>query len=120
MEDKVLVQALLVTGLALVVPCAMIFLGTILGPRRPSKAKHSVYECGVTPQVDAKRRFSVKFYQVAVLFVVFDIEVAFLVPWGVIFRERAGFGVLGEMLVFLGVLVVGLYYVIKRGALEWE
>lgn len=120
MEDNVFASLLIVAGLALIVPLAMVLLGNALGPDRPSKAKYSVYECGVAPEIDAKRRFSIKFYQVAVLFVVFDIEVAFLFPWAVLFRERSGFDVLGEMAIFLGVLGVGLYYVIKRGALEWE
>lgn len=120
MEDNVFAQLLLVAGLAVSVPLAMVLLGNLLGPRRPSKTKYSVYECGIEPTVDAKRRFSVKFYPVAVLFVVFDIEVAFLIPWAALFRERGGHGALVEMAVFLGVLAAGLYYVIRRGALEWE
>ena len=110
----------IVVALAVVVPVAMAILGHILGPKRPTEVKYSAYECGVEPQVDAKRRFSVKFYQVAVLFVVFDVEVAFLFPWAVNFKNSDGFLLLGEMLVFLGILGVGLYYIIKRGALEWE
>ena len=120
MEQSLLASLLIVLGLAAFVPILMAVLGQVLGPKRPTDVKFSVYECGVEPQVDAKRRFSVKFYQVAVLFVVFDVEVAFLFPWAILFRDSQGFGMLGEMLVFLGVLAIGLYYVIKRGALEWE
>ena len=111
---------MIVLALAAVVPIAMAILGYLLGPKRPTDVKLSVYECGVTPQVDAKRRFSVKFYQVAVLFLVFDVEVAFLFPWALLFRSEEGTGMLMQMAVFLGILGVGLYYVIKRGALEWD
>lgn len=120
MEFGVYLSLILVVSLAVLVPVLMLTLGTIIGPRKPSEVKQSVYECGVTPEVDARRRFSVKFYQVAVLFVVFDIEVAFLFPWAVLFRRTEGLAMLGEMVVFLAILTVGLYYVIKRGALEWE
>ncbi|MCB9834296.1 MAG: NADH-quinone oxidoreductase subunit A [Planctomycetes bacterium] len=120
MQDTLVASLLIVLALAAIVPCAMAVLGHLLGPKRPSDVKFSVYECGVQPQVDAKRRFSVKFYQVAVLFVVFDVEVAFLFPWAILFRSSQGFAMLGEMFVFLGILAIGLYYVIKRGALEWE
>ena len=120
MQENILASLAIVAALAAIVPVAMVFLGHALGPKRPSEVKYSAYECGVEPVVDAKRRFSVKFYQVAVLFVVFDVEVAFLVPWALLFRDSEGFGMLGEMLVFLAVLGIGLYYVIKRGALEWE
>lgn len=111
---------MIIVALAAIVPVAMVILGYILGPKRPAEVKASVYECGITPQVDAKRRFSVKFYQVAVLFVVFDVEVAFLFPWALLFRESQGMGSLIEMVVFLGILSVGLFYVIRRGALEWD
>jgi NADH-quinone oxidoreductase subunit A len=120
MEFGVFLSFTLVLVLALIVPLAMVTLASVLGPKKPSEVKQSVYECGIEPEVDARRRFSVKFYQVAVLFVVFDIEVAFLFPWAVLFRHKEGLGMLGQMFVFLAVLTVGLYYVIKRGALEWE
>ena len=118
--DTTVASLMIILALAAVVPIAMAILGHVLGPKRPTDVKLSVYECGVTPQVDAKRRFSVKFYQVAVLFVVFDVEVAFLFPWALLFRESQGLGSLFEMVVFLGILAVGLYYVIRRGALEWD
>lgn len=120
METGVLVSLLIVVGLAVLVPVLMVTLGTLLGPKKPSEVKQSVYECGIEPQIDAKRRFSVKFYQVAVLFVVFDVEVAFLFPWAVLFKHSDGMGMFWQMFVFLGLLTAGLYYIVKRGALEWE
>ena len=120
MEASLLASVIVVAVLALLVPVALIVLGRVIGPRRPTEEKYSVYECGIPPEVDARRRFSVKFYQVAVLFVVFDVEVAFLVPWAVLFRQSTGMASFVEMLVFLAILTVGLIYVIRRGALEWE
>jgi NADH-quinone oxidoreductase subunit A len=121
-NESVYWSAIIVGALALFVPVLVLWVSGRLGPRRPNDAKSSVYECGITPQVDARRRFSAKFYLVAILFVVFDIEVAFLIPWAVVFRtlSESGFAVLWEMALFLGVLVLGLVYVIKRGALQWE
>jgi NADH-quinone oxidoreductase subunit A len=104
------------------VPVLVLIVSGRLGPKRPNPAKSSVYECGIIPEVDARRRFSAKFYLVAILFVIFDVEIAFLIPWAVVFRDLAGtgFAVLWQMLLFLGVLVAGLVYVIRRGALKWE
>ncbi len=122
--------AVAVVGLlALLIPVLILSVTKVIGPRtagrKENEDKLAVYECGVVPEVDARRRFSAKFYLVAVLFVLFDIEVAFLVPWGVTFRklgagDALGWGVFLEMFLFLGLLMVGLGYVVKRGALEWE
>ena len=122
MDTTTLWSLSLIALLAVLVPLALAALGQLFGPRKPSEEKHGVYECGIQPEIDAKRRFSVKFYQVAVLFVVFDVEVAFLFPWAVLYRQKVddGIGFLISMLVFLAILGVGLYYIIKRGALEWE
>ena len=102
----------------------MLALTHLLGPRHPNPAKLSTYESGVPPVGDARLRFSIKFYLVAMLFIVFDIEVVFLYPWAVLFQEfvRAGHGLFlfVEMLVFLGILIVGLLYIYGRRALEWE
>jgi NADH-quinone oxidoreductase subunit A len=119
-NDSLYWSAIIVGVLALFVPALVLLISGRLGPRRRNEVKESVYECGIPPEVDARRRFSVKFYLVAILFVVFDIEVAFLIPWAVTFRELSGFAVLWEMALFLGVLVVGLVYVIRKGALQWE
>lgn len=109
--------------LALLIPILILGLVGRFGPKSsPSADKLDVYECGIVPEVDARRRFSSKFYLVAVLFVLFDVEVAFLVPWGVVFRDisAGSWNALLGMVLFLGLLVVGLFYVIRRGALSWE
>ena len=120
MNENIYWSAIIVGFLALFVPALVLWVTGRFGPKRPNDAKSSVYECGIIPEVDARRRFSVKFYLVAILFVVFDIEVAFLIPWAVVFRDLSGFNVLWQMVLFLGVLVVGLVYVIRRDALRWE
>jgi NADH-quinone oxidoreductase subunit A len=90
-----------------------------LGPRRPNEEKLSTYESGMEPVRTARERFSVKFYLVAVLFIIFDIEIVFMYPWAVQFRELGLFGLL-EMLVFIVVLLVGYLYILKKGALQWD
>jgi NADH-quinone oxidoreductase subunit A len=97
-----------------------------LGPRRPSRVKSEPFECGNPSDGLRKERFSIKFYVIAVLFIIFDIEVVFFFPWATIYRElsqSAGwlklFGLL-EMAVFLGVLALALFYAWKKGALEWD
>ena len=94
----------------------------LFGPRRPNPVKLSPYESGVPPVGDARLRFSVKFYVVAMLFIVFDIEVVFLFPWAVVFKDLLAQGsfVFTEMAVFLGVLVLGLAYVWRKGGLDWD
>jgi NADH-quinone oxidoreductase subunit A len=84
----------------------------------PNPVKDAAYECGMPPVTDAHQRFSVKFYLVAILFVLFDIEVVFLFPWAVHFRQQPVF-LLAEMAVFIGILFLGWYYVIRKGAVDW-
>ncbi len=103
------------TGLAV----AMVILGQILGPRRDTPEKLMPYESGMTPIGTAVRRMPVRFYLIAVLFVLFDIEVIFLLPWAVVLRKLGMFGLI-EMLVFVIILLVGYVYVWKKGALEWQ
>ena len=98
---------------------AIVTLSTIVGYRRPTRAKMSPYECGMTPIGDARERFSVKFYMVAMLFILFDIEAVFLYPWAVILRDLKMFG-FWEMLVYLGFVAVGLFYVWNKGILTWS
>ena len=90
----------------------------LVRPDNPSKSKLMPYECGVDPIGDARDRFSVRFYIVAMLFLIFDVETIFLFPWAVIYDRLAVFG-LAEMLLFIGILVVGYYYAWSKGALEW-
>ena len=103
------------TGLAFIV----VGVGHLFGPRRPTERKLAPYESGMRPIGPAMRRMPVRFYLVAVLFILFDIEVIFFLPWAVTFRQLGVFGFI-EMLVFIGILFVGYIWVWKRGALEWD
>lgn len=94
-------------------------LGFLLGPRRPDPAKLSPYECGFEAFDDTRSPFDVRYYLVAILFIIFDLETAFLVPWSVVFRQLGWVGII-SMGVFLGLLTVGFIYEWKKGALEWE
>src|SRR5258705_13350641 len=94
-------------------------LGFLLGPRRPDAAKNSPYECGFEAFEDARMKFDVRYYLIAILFILFDLEIAFLFPWAVSLREIGLFGLL-SMVVFLAILVVGFVYEWKKGALEWD
>ena len=104
--------------IALLVPVALLAVSRLLQRRVFEREKLMPYECGVEPIGDARERFSVRFYIVAMLFLVFDVETVFLFPWAVIYDRLALFG-LTEMLVFIGILVVGYYYAWRKGALEW-
>jgi len=92
---------------------------TLIGQKKPSKIKLAPYECGCEPVGSARERFSIKFYLIAMLFILFDIEAVFLYPWSVIFKRLGMFGLI-EMGVFIVILFVGYVYVWKKGALEWE
>ena len=102
-----------------VMGAAFIIMGWMLGPSRPDAEKNSPYECGFEAFEDSRMKFDVRYYLVAILFIIFDLEIAFLFPWGVVLREIGLFGFLA-MVVFLGILVVGFAYEWKKGALEWE
>ncbi|NBO12682.1 MAG: NADH-quinone oxidoreductase subunit A [Betaproteobacteria bacterium] len=96
-----------------------IVLGKLLGPSRPNAAKLSPYECGFDAFEDARIKFDVRYYLVAILFILFDLEIAFLFPWAAAYRE---IGVVGfwSVMIFLGILVVGFIYEWKKGALDWD
>ena len=94
-------------------------LGYILGPNRPDAEKNSPYECGFEAFEDARMKFDVRYYLVAILFILFDHEIAFLFPWAVSLKEIGAVG-FWSMMVFLGILVVGFIYEWKKGALDWE
>jgi NADH-quinone oxidoreductase subunit A len=98
--------------------CAVVTLSWIIGYRRPSRAKLSPYECGMTPIGDTQGRFSVKFYLVGMLFILFDVEAVFLYPWAVILRKLKMFG-FWEMFVYIAIFLVGFFYIWKKGALDW-
>ena len=98
---------------------ALLVVGQVLGPRRPTAEKLSPYECGFAAFEDARMQFDVRYYLIAILFIVFDLEIAFVFPWALVFRDLGVFGLI-EMGVFLALLVIGFVYVWKKGALEWE
>ncbi|MDH5479024.1 MAG: NADH-quinone oxidoreductase subunit A [Nitrospinota bacterium] len=103
------------TGVAV----AMLGLSELLGPKLRFREKMEPFECGENQVVSPKRRFSVRFYLIAMMFIIFDIEAVFLFPWAVVFQSLGLFGFV-EMMIFILVLAVGLVYVWKKGALEWE
>ena len=111
----ILIFMILVTGFALV----SVIGSLILGMRKPTPEKQAPYECGMQPVGTARERFSVKFYLVAMLFLLFDIEAVFLFPWAGVYRDLKLFGFF-EMLLFIAVVLAGYVYVWKKGALEWE
>lgn len=110
---------LLVFSVSALIASLLLALTSFLGPRKPSKVKGGPFECGCDPITLPRGRFGIKFYLVAILFVIFDVELVFLFPWAVIFKELGMVG-LFEMIVFLGIVVLGLVYAWRKGALEWE
>jgi len=111
----IFVLIFIVAGMALLI----LAFSYLFGRRVPTKDKLTTYECGMKPTQDARGKFSVKFYLIAILFIIFDIEVVFLYPWAVIYRKLGLFGLI-EMGVFLLILLAGYFYIIKKGALKWE
>jgi NADH-quinone oxidoreductase subunit A len=113
---------LLIAG---VLATLLIGMSTFIGWRRPSKVKSQPYECGVTPTGDAREPFSVKFYLVAMVFILFDVEAIFLIPWAYIFKDLASnpqtrvFG-FAEMMFYVAIVLVGYFYLLKKGALDWH
>ncbi len=111
----ILILLALAAGFSVVNLCVSFFLGR----RRPTPEKNAAYECGIVPETNARGRFSVKFFLVAMLFIVFDVETIFLFPWAVVFRELGGFG-LAAIAPFMFLMIASLVYEWKRGALEWD
>jgi len=105
--------------LAFAIPVLMLAIAGITGPRQSTQRKMEMFECGTDPIGEPRHRYSVKFFLVALLFIIFDIEAVFVYPWAVLFKELGLFGFI-EMTVFLFILILGLIYVWKKGALEWE
>jgi NADH-quinone oxidoreductase subunit A len=110
-----LIFVLLVGGLI----GAMVTLSFLLGPGKPYKKKLAPYESGIIPDTPAVRRLSVRFYLIAMLFIIFDVEAVFFYPWAVLLRQLKWFGLI-EMLVFMGILLVALAHVWRKGGLDWE
>jgi len=110
---------LIFIGVGIAVGVIPILLGMVLSESRPDKEKLSPYECGFEAFEEARMKFDVRYYLVAILFIIFDLEIAFLFPWAVVLEEIGMFGFV-SMMVFLGILVVGFIYEWMKGALEWE
>jgi len=105
--------------ISLAIAVIVIVLGYVLGTHRPDSEKLSPYECGFESFEDARMKFDVRYYLVAILFIIFDLEIAFLFPWAIVLDQIGLFGFMA-MVVFLGILVIGFIYEWKKGALEWE
>lgn len=117
LENYLPVLIFMVVGIA--IGGIMITLGFILAPNRPDSEKLSPYECGFEAFEDSRMKFDVRYYLVAILFIIFDLEIAFLFPWAIVLDKIGTFGFIA-MAIFLGILVVGFIYEWKKGALEWE
>jgi NADH-quinone oxidoreductase subunit A len=121
MNDPVLIGYIPVFLFILVAfsfPILTLLVAKLVRPATGGEAKLTPYECGVDPDSDARKRYAIRYYVVAILFVIFDVETVFLFPWAIIYKKLALFGLL-EMLVFLGILIVGYIWIIKKGALDW-
>ncbi|KPK57370.1 MAG: NADH-quinone oxidoreductase subunit A [Gammaproteobacteria bacterium] len=110
---------LIFLAIAAVIGLALVSLGFVFGPRRPDSEKLSPYECGFEAFEDSRMKFDVRYYLVAILFIIFDLEIAFLFPWAVSLDHIGIFGLVA-MAIFLAILVVGFIYEWKKGALEWD
>lgn len=112
---------LIMVLVALLVAAIVIVLPTVLGPRHKTKTKGEAYESGIIPFANARRRFPVQYYLLAVLFIIFDIEVVFLYPWAAVLHDaKVKYVALGAMALFLGLVIIGFLYEWRKGALDWE
>src|SRR6266513_5160026 len=105
-------------GLAVMFPIVTLLVAKLIRPNTGGRGKLMPYECGVDPDSDARQRYAIRYYVVAILFVIFDVETIFLFPWAIIYRQLALFGLV-EMLIFLAILIVGYVWIIKKGDLDW-
>jgi NADH-quinone oxidoreductase subunit A len=112
------VPIFLFIAIAAMFPIVTLLVAKLIRPNTGGQGKLAPYECGVDPESDTRQRYAIRYYVVAILFVIFDVETVFLFPWAIIYRQLALFGLI-EMLVFLGILIVGYIWVIKKGALNW-
>lgn len=116
------IPVLILMFMAAAVGGLVLVASTLIGPRNPNRKKDMPFECGVPPVGDARHRISVRFYLVAILFLLFDVEAVFFFPWAVVFKKYLSINsfILVEMMFFVAILLVGYYYVLRKGALEWE
>ena len=123
MSSRIDSNIILMMVFALLLGVILITISALLGRVKPDAKKLSVYECGIPPSGENRERYSVKFYLIALFFILFDIEIVFILPWALIFRDyidRVGAVLLIDMAIFISVLVIGLAYIWKKGALDWE
>lgn len=116
------IPVLILLAIGIILGAVILILSSALGPKIPNRRKDMPFECGVPPHGDAKQRVSVRFYLVAILFLLFDVEAVFFFPWAVVYRQYLSVNsfILLEMGLFVGVLLVGYWYVLRKGALEWD
>ena len=112
------IPVFLFIALAFAFPIVTLLVAKLVRPHTGGRGKLMPYECGVDPDSDARQRYAIRYYVVAIMFVIFDVETIFLFPWAIIYRQLALFGLV-EMLIFLAVLIVGYVWIIKKGALDW-
>jgi NADH-quinone oxidoreductase subunit A len=112
------VPIFLFMAIAFLFPIVTLLVAKLIRPSTGGAGKLAPYECGVDPDSDARQRYAIRYYVVAILFVIFDVETVFLFPWAIIYKQLALFGFI-EMVVFLGILIVGYVWIIKKGALNW-
>ena len=112
------VPIFLFMGIAFAFPTVTLLAARLIRPNTGGAGKLMPYECGVDPESDARQRYAIRYYVVAILFVIFDVETIFLFPWAILYKQLALFGLV-EMLVFLAILIVGYIWIIKKGALDW-
>lgn len=110
---------LIFLGVGFAMAVVMLILGALLSPHRPDPVKNAPFECGFEAFEDARMKFDVRYYLVAILFIIFDLEIAFLFPWAIVLNKIGLFGLIA-MGLFLGILIIGFIYEWKKGALEWE
>lgn len=113
------VPILMVFAFAAVVAGALLYIPTLIAPRRLTPVKAEPFECGKDPVGISEGRFSIKFSTIAIFFIIIDIELLFIWPWAMLYRKLGWFG-FNEMLVFLGILMLGFFYIWRKGGLEWE
>ena len=121
MNDSILngyIPVFLFIGIAFAFPIVTLLVAKLIRPNTGGVGKLTPYECGVDPESDARQRYAIRYYLVAILFVIFDVETVFLFPWAITFGQLGAFG-FWSMMVFLGVLTIGFVYEWKKGALEW-
>jgi NADH-quinone oxidoreductase subunit A len=113
------IAVLIYLVLAVVITVVVIFSNKLLGPSKPSIRKSTAYESGIVPTGNARERFNIRYHVIAMIFLIFDLEIAFIYPWAVIYRTLGWAGFI-EMMIFLTILIVGFIYAWKRGAFSWE